>query len=315
MISIFLQTAPFFLIVAIGYFSGKYKFLGKRGTDAITKFVFYFALSAMLFRFSSQLEISEIFDLKFVGCYVVATSILYLSEQCGNHLNLIVVSYFSGTKFETAVFDAQIATVGNTGFLGIPLLATLVGSQSVGYVMMILATDFAIFGTLIVVLIMVSRDQSWGIRLLRPIAKGLFQNPMIVSFSLGIFWGYSDYQTPKFFSEFLVILGQAATPGALFAIGASLSFRKIDDPKSAFWLSFLKLVAHPFLVGIMALYLFYIEPYAAAVMVITAALPVAGNTFMLAQHYKIDPERISAAILLSTLFSALTVTYAISFMI
>ena len=307
MISIFLQTAPFFLIVAIGYFSGKYKFLGKRGTDAITKFVFYFALSAMLFRFSSQLEISEIFDLKFVGCYVVATSILYLV--------VIVVSYFSGTKFETAVFDAQIATVGNTGFLGIPLLATLVGSQSVGYVMMILATDFAIFGTLIVVLIMVSRDQSWGIRLLRPIAKGLFQNPMIVSFSLGIFWGYSDYQTPKFFSEFLVVLGQAATPGALFAIGASLSFRKIDDPKSAFWLSFLKLVAHPFLVGIMALYLFYIEPYAAAVMVITAALPVAGNTFMLAQHYKIDPERISAAILLSTVFSALTVTYAISFMI
>ena len=307
MISIFLQTAPFFLIVAIGYFSGKYKFLGKRGTDAITKFVFYFALSAMLFRFSSQLEISEIFDLKFVGCYVVATSILYLV--------VIVVSYFSGTKFETAVFDAQIATVGNTGFLGIPLLATLVGSQSVGYVMMILATDFAIFGTLIVVSIMVSRDQSWGIRLLRPIAKGLFQNPMIVSFSLGIFWGYSDYQTPKFFSEFLVILGQAATPGALFAIGASLSFRKIDDPKSAFWLSFLKLVAHPFLVGIMALYLFYLEPYAAAVMVITAALPVAGNTFMLAQHYKIDPERISAAILLSTLFSALTVTYAISFMI
>ena len=307
MISIFLQTAPFFLIVAIGYFSGKYKFLGKRGTDAITKFVFYFALSAMLFRFSSQLEISEIFDLKFVGCYVAATSILYIA--------VIMVSYFSWNKFETAVFDAQIATVGNTGFLGIPLLATLLGSQSVGYVMMILATDFAIFGTLIVVLIMVSRDQAWGIRLLRPIAKGLFQNPMIVSFSLGIFWGYLDYQTPKFFSEFLVILGQAATPGALFAIGASLSFRKIDDPKSAFWLSFLKLVAHPFLVGIMALYLFYIEPYAAAVMVITAALPVAGNTFMLAQHYKIDPERISAAILLSTLFSALTVTFAIAFVI
>ena len=222
MSSIFLQTLPFFLIVAIGYFSGKYKFLSKRGTDAITKFVFYFALSAMLFKFSSQLEISEIFDLKFVGCYVAATSILYIA--------VIMVSYFSWNKFETAVFDAQIATVGNTGFLGIPLLATLLGSQSVGYVMMILATDFAIFGTLIVVLIMASRDQAWGIRLLKPIAKGLFQNPMIVSFSFGILWGYLDYQIPKFFSEFLVILGQAATPGALFAIGASLSFRKIDDP-------------------------------------------------------------------------------------
>ena len=303
MISIFLQTAPFFLIVAIGYFSGKYKFLGIRGTDAITKFVFYFALSAMLFRFSAQLEIYKIFDLKFVGCYVVATLFLYLL--------VISASYFSGNRFETSVFDAQIATIGNTGFLGIPLLATLVGPQSVGYVMMILATDFAIFGTLIVVLIMVSRDRKWGIGLLKPIIKGLFQNPMIVSFSLGLLWGYLDFQTPKFFSDFLVILGQAATPGALFAIGASLSFRKVDDPTSAFWLSFLKLFAHPFLVSIMAFYLFYIEPYAAAVMVITASLPVAGNTFMLAQHYKIDPERISAAILLSTLFSALTVTFTI----
>ena len=163
MISIFLQTAPFFLIVAIGYFSGKYKFLGKRGTDAITKFVFYFALSAMLFQFSAQLEINKIFDLKFVGCYVVATLFLYLL--------VISASYFSGNKFETSVFDAQIATIGNTGFLGIPLMATLVGPQSVGYVMMILATDFAIFGTLIVVLIMVSRDRIWGIGLLKPIVK------------------------------------------------------------------------------------------------------------------------------------------------
>ena len=254
MISTFIQTLPFFLIVGIGYLSGKYKFLGRRGIDAITKFVFYFALSAMLFRFSSQLEINEIFDLQFVGCYALATLILYIV--------VIFISSLSGNKFETSVFDAQIATIGNTGFLGIPLLATLVGPQSVGYVMMILATDFVIFGILIVILIMVSRDRKWGFGLLKPIATGLFQNPMILSFFLGILWKYLDFQTPNFMKEFLLILGQAATPGALFAIGASLSFRKIDNPISAFWLSFLKLLGHPFLVGIMAFYLFYIEPYA-----------------------------------------------------
>jgi hypothetical protein len=178
-----MQTLPFFLIVGLGYFSGKYKFLDRRGTDAITKFVFYFALSAMLFRFSSQLEINEIFDLQFVGCYALATLILYIV--------VIFISSLSGNKFETSVFDAQIATIGNTGFLGIPLLATLVGSQSVGYVMMILATDFVIFGILIVILIMVSRDHKWGFGLLKPIAIGLFQNPMILSFfsryPLGVF--------------------------------------------------------------------------------------------------------------------------------
>ena len=71
-----------------------------------------------------------------------------------------------------------------------------------------------------------------------------------------------------------------------------------------------KLFAHPFLVGIMH-FIYFTLSYAAAVMVITASLPV-GNTFLLAQHYKIDSERISAAILLSTLFSALTVTFTIA---
>ena len=69
------------------------------------------------------------------------------------------------------------------------------------------------------------------------------------------FLGYLDFQTPSFMNEFLLILGQAATPSALFAIGASLSFRKIDNPISAFWLSFLQLFGHPLLVGIMAFYL------------------------------------------------------------
>ena len=41
-------------------------------------------------------------------------------------------------------------------------------------------------------------------KLLKPIVKGLFQNPMIVSFSLGLVWGYLDFQTPKFLSDFLI---------------------------------------------------------------------------------------------------------------
>ena len=172
------------------------------------------------------------------------------------YLLVISASYFSGNKFETSVFDAQIATIGNTVFR-YPSLGNVSWPESVGYVMMILATDFAIFGTLIVVLIMVSGTENEN-KIIKPIIKGLFQNPMIVSFSLGLVWGYLDFQTPKFLSDFLVILGQADTPGALFAIGASLSFRKVDDPTSAFWLSFLKLFAHPFLVGILAFYLFYI---------------------------------------------------------
>ena len=50
----------------------------------------------------------------------------------------------------------------------------------------------------------------------------------------------------------------------------------------------------------------------AGVMIAAAALPVAGNVFILAQHYGVAPQRVSTAILISTAFSVLTVTAVIA---
>ncbi|MDA0962479.1 MAG: AEC family transporter, partial [Proteobacteria bacterium] len=58
--------------------------------------------------------------------------------------------------------------------------------------------------------------------------------------------------------------------------------------------------------------LFPIDPFNAAVVVAAAALPVAGNVYILAQHYGIAPQRASAAILLSTAASIFTVSAAIA---
>jgi hypothetical protein len=74
----------------------------------------------------------------------------------------------------------------------------------------------------------------------------------------------------------------------------------------ALWLSASKLVLHPAAVAVAALVIFPVEPYAAGVMVAAAALPVAGNVFILAQHYGVAPKRVSASILVSTVLSVLT---------
>ena len=57
---------------------------------------------------------------------------------------------------------------------------------------------------------------------------------------------------------------------------------------------------------------FDVEPYAAGVMIAAAALPVAGNVFILAQHYGVAPQRVSTSILISTAVSVLTVTAVIA---
>ena len=78
------------------------------------------------------------------------------------------------------------------------------------------------------------------------------------------------------------------------------------------WLSLAKLVLHPAAVAITALGLFTVDPYAAGVMIAAAALPVAGNVFILAQHFGVAPQRVSASILVSTAFSILTVSAIIA---
>jgi len=70
-------------------------------------------------------------------------------------------------------------------------------------------------------------------------------------------------------------------------------------------------VLHPTAVAVAALLIFDVAPYAAAVMIAAAALPVAGNVFMLAQHYGVAPQRVSTSILISTVLAAITVSLVI----
>jgi predicted permease len=112
--------------------------------------------------------------------------------------------------------------------------------------------------------------------------------------------------------DFVSILGAAATPGALFAIGASLAGKSAERIEIAGWLSFCKLILHPAAVAYAALVLFHVEPFAASVMIAAASLPVAGNVYMLAVHYGVAAQRVSTSILISTTLSIATVSAVIA---
>jgi len=135
---------------------------------------------------------------------------------------------------------------------------------------------------------------------------------MIVSIILGLGWGASGFALPSPANDFLTLLGAAATPCALFAIGASLAGRTAERVQIAGWIAFAKLILHPAAVSIAALVVFPVEPYAAGVMIAAASLPVAGNVYILAQHFGIAPQRVSTAILISTALSILTVSAVIA---
>ncbi|MGH1353976.1 MAG: AEC family transporter [Thalassovita sp.] len=304
MIEIFFKTLPFFAIIALGYGAGRTRFFPDEATAWLTRFVFYFALSAMLFRFSANLSLGAVFDLPFVLAYLCGTAVVYLLATG--------VAVFRRRGIEEAAVEAQCAVIGNVGFLGVPMLVLLMGEQAIGPVMLVLAVDLVVFGSLIVILITGARDGRMSLGILRTVGGGLLRNPMIVSISVGLIWAAFAVPIPDPLNEFVTILGGAATPGALFAIGASLASKSAERMAVAGWLTVAKLVLHPAAVAVAALILFPVDPYAAGVMIAAAALPVAGNVYILAQHYGVAPHRVSASILISTALSVFTVSAVIA---
>ena len=304
MIDILLKTLPFFAVIGLGYLAGRRGFFTPEATGYLTKFVFYFALSAFLFRFSATLPFSALLRPDFIFAYLSASALVYGFA--------LLVALGRKVPLEEAAIEAHCAVIGNVGFLGVPMLALLMGPEAIGYVVMVLAVDLILFGSLIVMLIVGSREGQVRFATLWALVLGLLKNPMIMSISAGFIWSGLGIPIVAPLDEFLSMLGSAATPGALFAIGASLAFKSAERLQVATWISFLKLVMHPAAVAISALFIFQVESYAASVMVAAAALPVAGNVYILAQHYAVAPVRVSASILISTFFSILTVPAVIA---
>lgn len=298
MLDVFLKTAPFFALIATGWLAAKSHFFPPEATRWLTKFVFYFALSAMLFRFAASLVLGGLFDFRFVLAYLTGSLLVWALAM--------MVARARGQPLSDSAMEAHSAMTGNTGFLGLPMLAILLGEAAIGPIMLMLVVDMIVFSTLVTLLITGARYGRISRSVIAPLLKGVLGNPMIMSMAAGLLWSASGSPLWQPVEDYLVLLGAAATPCALFAIGASLAEQSAGGRRASLWLSFCKLVLHPLAVGICALLVFGVTPFAAGVMIAAAALPVAGNVYILARHFDVAVQRVSAAILVSTAASILT---------
>ena len=303
-LQVFLGIVPFFLVVATGYGTTRSGFFPEETIEWFTKFVFYIALPALLFRFASGFSLSDLYDTQFLFAYLTATMSLYLIAK--------VISLTRGTGWAEASMEAQTATIGNTGFLGIPILVLVLGDYAAGPILFFLALDLIIFGTLIVISIKASQEGKISISAIKRVIMSIVSNPMIMSIAIGLVWGQFQFPLPQLGWDFIELLSGAATPCALFVIGASLAKKSAERMIVAIWLSVIKLILHPLLMAICVFWVFDIDPLVGGVMVATAAMPTAGNIYILAQHYGVAPTRVSSTILVSTTASIITLTLVLA---
>jgi hypothetical protein len=158
--------------------------------------------------------------------------------------------------------------------------------------------------------------------------RGVLANPLPWAILLGALVSVVGWEPPKPVVQTIGLLADAASPVALFTIGAVLAraqmLAKAGHATAPLLRDYLpvalfKLFVHPLLVlllgsGLISLGL-PLSRFALTVMVLTAALPSASNVSLLAERFGADNGRIARIILFSTATAFVTFSMAVALMI
>ncbi len=149
-----------------------------------------------------------------------------------------------------------------------------------------------------------------GLRKLpRNLLKAFATNPIIVGLMAGLAVAALDWPLPKPVDDISRLLGTAAAPCALFAMGAALpQYRIAGNLLESSLVTTLKLAVHPLLVWLLATYVFTVDPLDKQVAVILAATPVGANAYLLAARYDVGTATTTTSVFLTTAASLFTLS-------
>lgn len=292
---------PVFALVACGVLAGRFRLINPGSSEALNRFVYAFALPALLFIAVYRGSLDELLGSgSFLLGVVLATF--------GTALAGFALSYYlwRGTTAES-VMRALNASFANTGYLGIPLVSVAYGERAaLPAALATVATNIVSFAVAIVCLELLANPRGGGVgRAL----KGVARSPLIWPIALAVAVVAAGIRIPLPVERFASLLAAAAGPCALFAIGLFVSQLSIREGFRASWpTSALKLALHPLLMAALAYSLLVIDPLWAKVAVVCASLPLGATAFVLAQRYNLLEAETSTGAVLSTAASVLTVS-------
>lgn len=314
-LSVLLITFPFFALVACGFAATWRGVLPQAAIPGLNAFVLYFALPCMLFRFGAQTPIAQLLDANVTTVYLLCALLMVGATVALTRRRL---------GWNDAAFGALVAAFPNTGFMGVPMLVALLGAQSAGTVIVTMAVDMVITTSLCIALSRLDLSGGHGVAVaLRGALRGMASNPMPWSIVLGGVASARGWALPAPLDKTVAMLAAAASPVALFTIGAVLARSQMYShervaAREYVPIALAKLAIHPLLVwavgsGAMALGL-PLGREAFVTLVLLAALPSASNVSLLTERFGAHSGRVARIILVSTALAFLSFSAAVALM-
>ena len=301
-------TVPFFALVLCGYLAARQRVLPESAIPGLNAFVLYFALPCLLFRFGASTPLGQLLNPVVLVVYLASAVVIVLFTMA--------VTLSERVHMKDAAFGALVAAFPNTGFMGVPLLVALFGPAAAGPVISSVLADLFVTSSLCIALAQAHDAKGTGTRTaIVKALRGASTNPLPWAIALGAATSAAGWQLSGPPEVIVRMLADAASPVALFTIGAVLwragQHAHTRTPPSLYLpVAAIKLFVHPLLVFALCLSARALgaplSAFEVTVLTLAAALPSASNVSLLAERYGADNGRVARIILASTVIGFVT---------
>ncbi|AIQ92557.1 MULTISPECIES: AEC family transporter [Methylobacterium] len=315
MLSTVLVVLPIFALIFAGWLARRIGVLGAAATTELNRFVVFLALPALLFDVTAHAHWSAIWKPGFIGAFGLSSLAVFALT--------VLIRRGEGRPLADAAVDGLNAGYANTGFMGFPLALVAFGPEALAPTTV--AAILTVCGVFAVAIVLIEtglrREAAASGRsgprmpVWRSVGRSLMRNPLLVAPALGALVPSAGLTVPESAETFLKLLGGAAAPCALVALGLFLAQTRHaggGQGRTAALLVGLKLALHPLLAYGLGRYLFDLPPLLLHTAVLMAALPTGTGPFMLAEFYRREADLTATVVLVSTVLAIVTVSAYLS---
>lgn len=271
-------VAPVFLLAGIGF--AWVKFGLEYRIQFVTQLAMTLSLPCLIFVSLMQTQIDpaalKSLSLATVASYAVVTVVF------------LVLVHVLG--LQTRTYSAPLI-FGNTGNLGLPLALFAFGEAGLSYAVIVFA-------------IMALWSYTFGIWLVAGAGSlnKVLREPLVWGTVLGVVFLWQDWETPRFLTNTLQLVGQMAIPMMLITLGVAVARLSGRGFVQAAILSLVKLTLCVGIAWVAGRY-FELDQTAFGVLVLQVATPVAVTSYLLAEKYGADSQSVAGLVVASTLMS------------
>lgn len=294
---------PVFGTLGLGYVAARFGVFDEAANRGLSLFVFNFALPLMLFRAIAQAELPAAMPWGYLLSYYIGAFGVYALTMIGTRV-------LFGRRLEEQAVLGLGGAFSNTGMLGIPLVMTAYGADAALPLFVMIACHSLLMLPPTTALIEAARGAREGLGpMLTKLTRSVLGTPIIWGLSGGLAFALLGVALPGPLDAVARGLGSAATPCALFALGASLTRYSLGgNLREPALLVAGKTVLHPFIVWLLATQVFEVPPLWVATGVLLAALPAGITPYLFAQRHGVCQSTVASAVFLSTLVSVATLS-------